>query len=303
MELDPKIKEFLEYLRSEKRCSPHTLKNYRKDLENLQHFLQEEFSESWKQREIPWKEVPLFALRSHFSQIYPQLKAASLARKMASVRSFYRFLVKRSVLEHNPALEIHAPKIPQHLPRFLEVEEASRLLDSLFSDDFSGRRDRAMLELFYSSGLRLNELLQLKISHWDRFQCLVRVVGKGSKERVVPVGGPASQALERYFELRSGFQAQGGEEHYLFLGLRGKRLHPSVVHRHMQSYAQKIGLGKKLHPHMLRHSFATHLLGAGADLRGIQELLGHASLSTTQKYTHISLDKLLEVYDKAHPKA
>ncbi len=303
MEIDPKIQEFLEYLRSEKRCSTHTLKSYQKDLEALQQFLQQEFSPSWQQREIPWKEVPLFALRSHFSKIYPHLKAASLGRKMAAVRSFYRFLVKRSVLEHNPALEIHAPKIPQNLPRFLEVEEANLLLDSLCSDDFSGRRDRAMLELFYSSGLRLSELLQLKISQWDRSQCLVRVLGKGGKERVIPVGGPASQALERYFELRAQFQTRAGEEEYLFLGLRGKRLHPSVVHRQMQCYAQSMGLGKKLHPHMLRHSFATHLLGGGADLRGIQELLGHASLSTTQKYTHISLDKLLEVYDKAHPKA
>ena len=200
-------------------------------------------------------------------------------------------------------LELAAPKQAQRLPEFLDIEEAFRLMEAPDKNDFASLRDRAILELFYTSGLRVGELAPLKLTALDLKDGMVRVRGKGNKERLVPLGSRAREALEAYFGVRSEIQAHPGHEEYVFIGKRGKQIHPSVITKRLKAYAAKVGVGKNISPHTLRHTFATHLLGGGADLRGIQELLGHASLSTTQKYTHIDLDKLLEVYDKAHPKA
>jgi integrase/recombinase XerC len=309
--LNPKITEYLNYLKTEKQYSSHTLKNYRIDLIEIDAFLRENFSQFTKKDSIAWDKVPLFALRSYFSRVHGRLKVRSISRRMASLRSFYRYMVKRGYLEHNPTLDLAAPKQPQTLPVFLDIEEAFRLMEapgqginaSKGNGAFHSCRDRAILELFYTAGLRVGELTNLKAPDLDLKEGWVRVKGKGRKERLVPVGKRALEAVKKYLEVRSEVSAQAGHEAYLFLGERGRKIHASVITLKLKQYARQVGVGKKLSPHVLRHTFATHLLNGGADLRGIQELLGHASLSTTQKYTHINLDKLLEVYDKAHPKA
>jgi len=297
------IERFLEHLKTEKRYSAHTLKNYRIDLEDLQAFLKKEFPQYDGGGEIRWNQVPLFALRSYLSRAHSRLKPASLARKIATLRSFYHFMEKYGCIAKNIARELASPKIPKALPKFLDVDEAFRLMEAPAGKDFQGVRDRAILETFYSSGLRVSELAHLKTKQVDLSECLVRVTGKGGKERVVPIGVKAREAIEQYLVLRNQHAVTPGHEEFLFLGQQGKTIHVRVIAKQLEQYCRLLGLGKNVTPHMLRHSFATHLLNGGADLRGIQELLGHASLSTTQKYTHINLDKLMDVYDKAHPKA
>lgn len=297
------VEEFLTYLKTEKRCSAHTLRNYAVDFREISEYLKARHPECLDKEEIRWTEMTIFPLRSYLGQVYGKLKPASLGRRIASLRSFYKYLAKRGLVKRNVALELSAPKLPKALPKFLDVDEAFRLMEIPEGEDFGARRDRAILELFYSSGLRIGELTALRFAALDLSQALVRVRGKGNKERIVPFGPKAAQALEKYFEVRGSVVVQAGNEDVVFLGVQGKSVSPGVVAKMLQRYASKLGLPKKVTPHMLRHSFATHLMNNGADLRGIQELLGHASLSTTQKYTHVSLDKLMEVYDKAHPKA
>lgn len=301
--MDPQIKNFLDYLLTEKRYSPHTLRSYQNDLLKLDAFVTEKFSEGLNKGEILWAKVPSWVLRGFLAKHFGRLHANSLSRRIAAIRSFFRFLVTRNILTEDISLELQAPKRPKTLPKFLEIEEAYQLMNSPEGSDFIAIRDRAILELFYTAGLRVSELANLKQVDVDLSEKMLRVQGKGNKERVVPMGESAALAIQKYLAVRESQQVSPGHEAFMFLGARGKRIHPSVIAKQLKYYATKIGLPKELSPHMLRHSFATHLLGAGADLRGIQELLGHASLSTTQKYTHISLDKLMDVYDKAHPKA
>jgi integrase/recombinase XerC len=232
---------------------------------------------------------------------------ASLARKLSTVRSFYRFLVKEKLAPGNPARAVQAPRLPRRLPEVLPEADVAALLESPAGDGPLALRDRAFLELLYSSGLRVSELTGLDVDELDLEEGLVRVLGKGGKERVVPVGGPARDALRRWMaEGRpallagpDGPRARGA----LFVNYRGGRLSPRSVARRLDRRVAAAGLPRHLHPHVLRHCFATHLLGNGADLRGIQELLGHASLSTTQRYTHLDWKGLAAVYDRAHPRA
>ncbi len=297
------VEEFLNYLRTEKNFSVNTTKNYAIDLREVSEYFQRCQSQWVKEGEVQWEALPILPLRSYLAQAHGRLKASSLGRRIATLRSFYKYLAKRGLVARNIALELSAPKLPKALPKFLDVDEAFRLMELPQGSDFESRRDRAILEVFYSSGLRIGELTSLKISALDLKDCMVRVRGKGRKERLVPVGAKACTAVSAYLEVRPTVTPQAGHEEILFLGKQGKSIHPSVVAKRLQFYALKLGLPKKITPHMLRHSFATHLMNNGADLRGIQELLGHASLSTTQKYTHVSLDKLMAVYDKSHPKA
>jgi integrase/recombinase XerC len=297
------VEEFLNYLKTEKRCSVHTLRNYAIDLREIVEYLKARHPECIEAGEVRWSELTIFPLRSYLGQAHGRLKASSLGRRIASLRSFYKYLAKRGLVKRNVALELSAPKLPKALPKFLDVDEAFRLMEIPEGEGFEARRDRAILELFYSSGIRIGELTALMLTSLDLSQNLVRVRGKGNKERIVPFGPKAAQAIEKYFEVRGSITVQPGHEDAVFLGVQGKPIDPRVVEKMLQKHASKLGLPKKVTPHMLRHSFATHLMNNGADLRGIQELLGHASLSTTQKYTHVSLDKLMEVYDKAHPKA
>lgn len=298
-----RVAEFLEYLRTEKNFSAHTLKNYAIDLREVTEYLKEHQRDWVRDGEVQWEALTILPLRAYLARAHGRLKASSLGRRIATLRSFYKFLAKRGLVQRNVALELSAPKLPKTLPKFLDVDEAFRLMEIPQGEGFEGRRDRAILELFYSSGLRIGELTALKLPALDLKEGMVRVKGKGSKERLIPVGQKACAALEAYLEVRPQIQAQSGFEDFVFLGKQGKAINPRVVAKRLEAYAMQLGLPKKITPHMLRHSFATHLMNNGADLRGIQELLGHASLSTTQKYTHISLDKLMDVYDKSHPKA
>jgi integrase/recombinase XerC len=297
------VREFLDHLKHEKRCSAHTIRSYRIDLSEAAGDLKKYFPQWAGGSGVRWEMLPPFALRSYLSRAHGRLKATSLARRIAALRSFFAFLTKQGTIKKNVALELSAPRLPKSLPQFLDVDEAFRLMDAPQGSDFAAVRDKAILEIFYSSGLRIGELSTLKRASVDLQEGMARVQGKGGKERLIPIGRRAVEALQKYSALRSSRTAKAGHEDYLFLGNQGRRIHPSVIAKRLQAFCVKAGLGKKVTPHVLRHTFATHLMNGGADLRGIQELLGHASLSTTQKYTHINLDKLMDVYDKAHPKA
>ena len=286
------IEDFEAYLKYERNCSSHTVRNYLSDIRQYLAFL--------KARNIEVTGVDRLTLRSWLADLQRSISKNSAGRKVASVRSFYRYLVRERVLESSPMEEVSSPKTEKRLPKFLSVDDVFRLMDSPKTDKKLVTRDRAILELLYSSGLRVSELTGLDLDDLDLNGGMVRVLGKGRKERMVPVGGMAEKALHAYMEARD---SSGSEGAALFLNYKGERLTPRSVARIVEKYLRRGGIAGTASPHTLRHSFATHLLDSGADLRGIQELLGHASLSTTQKYTHITTDKLMEVYDKAHPRA
>jgi integrase/recombinase XerC len=226
-------------------------------------------------------------------------KKSSIGRKLAAIRSFFRFLLRRGEVAKNPAELIATPKKEQRLPFHLDIDQTTALMEAPESEQKYALRDRAILELLYSSGLRVSELTGLNIGEFDPTAGMVRVAGKGGKERIVPVGSRAQKALQEYLDQRNSEAARGA----FFINTRGSRINRRSVARIVDSHVLRIAAFKRISPHTLRHTFATHMLEGGADLRAIQELLGHASLSTTQKYTHVSIDRLMEVYDKAHPKA
>lgn len=292
---------FLRYLQTEKSASPHTLKNYERDLEEFTTFLKQEFSRLVHQNEVDWKKVETRHLRGFIAHLLQKNKASSVGRKLSTLKSFYHFCVRKDLLQKNPARLILTPKKPHLLPKFLSVDEAERLLVTTQKTKKTfTKRDHAMLEILYGCGLRVSELVGLDFSSLDFSNQTLRVKGKGNKERIVPVGGKAWEFLQDYLQER---KSPASQKEALFLNNRGQRIHVRRVERLLEEYQLRSGLGRKISPHGLRHSYATHLLGNGADLRSIQQLLGHASLSTTQKYTHLSLEKLMEIYDKAHPKA
>jgi len=310
------IQEYLNYLKAERDASAHTLRNYRVDLTQFLAYLRERGDgRSPAPAGVDHRAIRGFLARLHGARLRPR----SVARKLAALRSFFRFLCRQGRLAANPAELVQSPRLPGRTTPHLSVDEVFQLLaaaDSMTSAERAKgpktvealrARDRAILELFYASGLRIGELVALNLSDVDRGEGLARVRGKGRKERIVPVGRKALEALRVYLEVRGTIPPQGvtgprGAE-ALFLNHRGGRLSTRGVSRIVLTHLLRSGLGKKITPHGLRHSFATHLLDAGADLRAIQELLGHARLSTTQRYTHVGLDKVLEVYDRAHPRA
>ena len=275
---------FLRYLAAEKNASPHTLKSYGNDLRQFEAFLA---AERIALPEISSRHIRGFLVALHTRGLDP----ASIGRKLAAVRSWLRFLVRRGLLERNPAREVRGPRLPKKLVSFLPVDEAHDLMvgaDAL--------RDTAILELLYASGLRVSELTGLDLDDVDRSGRTVRVLGKGRKERIVPFGSKAARALDAWLERR------GRDAGALFVGRRG-RLTPRAVYTIVRAAARRAGITRKVSPHTLRHSFATHLLDGGADLRTIQELLGHSRLSTTQRYTHVGAEHLLKIYESAHPRA
>jgi integrase/recombinase XerC len=282
------IEQFLDYLKAERGVSPHTLKAYAGDLQEFHQFL----------KKTP-KDIDNLDIRSFLAALhYNKLKKTSIARKLATIRSFFKYLHKEGHVLKNPARLVSTPKIPKPLPKFLTVDEAFCLMESPEGDAFRPLRDKAMLELLYSSGLRVSELTSLDISDLDIKESLVRVKGKGMKERILPIGLKAMAAIQNYLTERISLKKRS---HALFLNNRGGRLTQRSVRRIVLYYSRMVNLKSDLSPHTLRHTFATHLLHEGADLRSIQELLGHSSLSTTQKYTHVDIRHLMEVYDKAHP--
>jgi len=288
------IFDFIAYLRNERNVSPHTLRSYHSDLEQLSTFLGD--------KEL--SAVDHQTLRRFIAHLMQgEVKKSSIARKLSAIRTFFRYLNREGILTSNPARLVATPRREQRLPAVLTADDAIRLMESPQSkkpaDNDSMLRDRAVLETLYSTGIRASELIGMNREDIDRHDSLIRIRGKGRKERIVPVGTKALDAIDAYL----GRLAGSSDIAAVFLGPSGKRLTARTVQRILENHRKQLGLQQKASPHTLRHSFATHLLESGADLRAIQELLGHASLSTTQRYTHVNLDSLMEVYDKAHPRA
>jgi integrase/recombinase XerC len=293
------LEDFLGYLKVERQMSPHTLRNYRLD---LTQFL--EFGARYREDFTP-AEVTYQDLRAFLATALKKNRKTTVARKLSALRTFFKYLQRQGVLNQNPAKLAPSPKLEKVLPHYLTVDEAFHLLGQPKGDDFGGCRDKAILEVFYGGGLRLSELAGLNLTDVDLSSGVLRVWGKGSKERLAFLGEPAQRALAAYLHLRPRFLAQHGtnEETALFLNSRGRRLSSRGVARLVAKWVRKSGLSPGLTPHGLRHSFATHLLEGQADLRAVQELLGHASISSTQRYLHLNLDYLMEEYDKAHPRS
>jgi integrase/recombinase XerC len=292
--MQKRIFDFLTYLRNERNVSPHTLRGYHSDLEQLSLFLGE--------KEL--STVDHQTLRRFIAHLMRgEAKKSSIARKLSALRSFFRYLNREGILTSNPARLVATPRREQRLPTVLTADDAIRLMESPKAKKPAERdamlRDRAVLETLYSTGIRASELTGMDRADIDRHDSLVRIRGKGRRERIVPIGSKALNAIDAYLGRPTG----SADIAAVFLGPSGKRLTARTVQRILENHRKQLRLRQKASPHTLRHSFATHLLESGADLRAIQELLGHASLSTTQRYTHVNLDSLMEVYDKAHPRA
>jgi len=306
------LDRYTTFLTVEKNVSAHTRRNYLSDLLQFLSFV-EKPHERAEARPIEVGQINHHLIHAFLSTLYRRHKKSSIGRKLSAIKSFFRFLLREGVIERDPTLHLSSPKKDQPLPSYLPVDDMFRLLDAPPLDTPTGLRDRAILEVLYSCGLRVSELVDLNWGALDANLEVVRVKGKGNKERIVPIGRKAIEALDRYREHIPALIA--AKQHRpsrlpsslttspVFLNRRGGRLTTRSVARIVAGYARDCGIALKTSPHALRHTFATHLLDAGADLRAIQELLGHSSLSTTQKYTHINLDHLMQVYDKAHPRA
>lgn len=297
-ELSVAITRFIEHLAHERHASPHTIAAYRRDLEQLLRFVGEG-------RDAPSvRDLDVFTLRKWLGMLARTSAPASIARKMAAVRAFCAWLVARSELKKSPAAELASPKVSKPLPTFISPEAAKEVMVSPQPTKASGIRDKAMLEVLYGSGLRVSEVAGLDVDSLELEEAVVRVLGKGNKERIVPLGKHAIASLREYLEARDTFRhpkTLDQDEKALFLSERGARIGVRRIQALVQRYGM-LGAGRAdLHPHALRHSCATHMLEGGADLRAIQEMLGHASLATTQRYTHVSLGQLMKVYDDSHP--
>lgn len=285
---DKYIEKFVRYLEIEKNYSKHTILNYHLDLECFRSFL----------GELELEKVDYLLLRKYLSLLKEKsLGARSVARRLSALRSFFRFLVREGYLKNNPIITVSSPKQDKHLPSFLTEEEVTRLIDSVFPKDERGFRDKAIIETFYSTGIRISELVGLNLADIDFISGIVKVLGKGRKERIVPIGEKAISSLRDYLEKRKK------QTDVVFLNKNNTRITDRGVRNIVKKYLRIAGIKQGVSAHTLRHSFATHLLNRGADLRSVQELLGHVNLSTTQIYTHLTTDRLKNVYDKAHPRA
>lgn len=317
--MDSAVQQFLVYLRSVRNSSPHTIRSYENDLLQFLKFLTPPGTAM-----PPPQDITHLMIREFVANLHDQkLEKSTIARKLAAIRSFFKYAVREGLVVRNPARMVATPKLPKRIPSVVSAEDLNSFLDSIVENPARGssqrrvgtvnddsrlmvRRDRAILELLYASGLRVSELTGLNLGDMDRKELMLRVRGKGNKERIVPYGGKAQQALEAYEPLREEVLRKAGgrgERQAVFLNHMGTRLTQRSVARIVKKYSRLANINWDLHPHSLRHAFATHLLADGADLRAIQELLGHSSLSTTQRYTHATIRQLLEVYDKAHPRA
>lgn len=288
------IGRYLAHLRTERRLSPHTESAYRRDLEALAAYCDAERIAGWKQ--LDNFHIRTFAAREHRDGLGPR----SVQRRLSALRGFFNYLIREEVIDANPAADIRAPKAPKRLPKTLDVDQVASLLGHPATSPLK-RRDHAMLELFYSSGLRLAELAGLDVVDLDLGDRTVRVLGKGSKTRILPVGKQAITALRTWLAERQAL-VKGGTT-ALFVGQNGRRLGARAIQRRVGRWAAATGMNVPVHPHLLRHSFATHLLESSRDLRGVQELLGHADISTTQVYTHLDFQHLARIYDESHPRA
>ncbi|NOZ12671.1 MAG: tyrosine recombinase XerC [Acidobacteria bacterium] len=294
--MNEQIERFLQYLKEQKNYSPHTIRNYRIDLEQYAEFI--------AAFELDFLKPERGDIRMFLGELKQRhLKKTSIARKLAALKSFYRFLKQNHITDKNPAALISSPKPDKPLPKFLTIVEMDKLFELIETDTILGIRNRTVVELFYATGMRISELVSIKMKQLDIDNQIIRVLGKGKKERIVPFGTPAGKWLRKYIAERRDFLMEKGNlaEEHLFINKDGTGISArgirGIVDRFLYLAADRHGLS----PHALRHTFATHLLDSGADLRAIQELLGHSSLATTERYTHISHDKLLKIYRNAHP--
>lgn len=301
------IEQFIEYLRNQKRYSLHTIRNYQIDLRQFSEFVALREARSEGENSDPGiGMIDSQVIRTYLGSLYGRFRRSTIARKLSAVRSFFLFLERKGLTKWNPAADIATPKLEKYMPTYLLVDEVFRLLERPEREKPLGLRDLAILEVLYSCGFRVSELEALTISSIDFDERLVRVIGKGDKERIVPIGRQALQAVRNYLEATQYLRRRNvyiSRDEPLFINFRGRALSGRSIGRIIKKYAIESGLTADVSPHSMRHTFATHLLDGGADLRAVQELLGHESLSTTQKYTHVSLDRLMEVYDKAHPRS
>ena len=304
--MDDLIERYVNYLRYERNASPHTVRNYRSDLLQFRDYL----AEGRATTVVNVRSVDALRIRGFLGALFEkQEKKSSIARKLSAVRAFFKFLRREGVLAENPSTVVSTPKQDKTLPRIMTEEEMNTFLDRVAEATKNGdpamRRDRALLELLYASGLRVSELTGLDLRSVNFGDGMLLVRGKGRKERIVPFGSKAKQALEEYLPIRERIlqERKKSGQQALFLNVWGERLTTRSIDRLVKKYVRDYGPAVKVSPHSLRHAFASHLLTEGADLRAIQEMLGHASLSTTQKYTQVSIKQLIEVYDKTHPKA
>lgn len=305
--LEDAIKAFGFHLEMERNLSPQTCRAYLSDLRDFSSFMEGQHLDGIPREKKDLEDFDQLHLRIYLANLYKRrLQKASIARKLAAMNTFFRYLIREGSIRVNPLAGVSAPRKDLLIPRHLSVDEVFDLLGDRFTDDVKGMRDRAILEIFYSTGIRLSELTELNREDVDFEQALIRVRGKGRKERIVPVGIPALRTLKDYLERRGSLGEDGSPDDRkgpLITGRNNERINPRTVERIVDKCMRRSGNQKKISPHALRHSFATHLLDAGADLRSIQEMLGHESLSTTQRYTSVSVGRLMEIYDKSHPKA
>lgn len=298
--MDHYLDSFREFLLSERNYSPHTVKAYMTDVGEFVGVARQKKLIPGEGEEFDVRTLDEAPVRAYIGWLYTRNKKVSISRKLSSVRAFFEFLMKTGAVKLNLAKLVPTPRGEKRLPSFLTVDEVVKLLDTVSGDSALDARDSAILELLYSSGLRVSELAGADVGDVDLAGMTVKVLGKGRKERQVPIGSRAAEAVKKYLAHRLDMKP-GGDQ--LFVNSRGGRLTVRSVDRIIKKRAIAAGIPKNVSPHVLRHSFATHLLGGGADLRAIQEMLGHASLSTTQRYTHTSIEKLMEIYDKTHPRA
>lgn len=286
------IEKFIRYLEIERNASKHTIINYSIDLNSLKDFA----------GEIPVEKIDYVTLRRYLVILKDRnLSKVSVARKIASIRSFFKFLCREGIIKTNPATSLSTPKRDKYLPKFLDEADVVKLIESPEGEGEAALRDRAVLETLYSTGIRVSELVGLNVNHIDQIGGVVKVYGKGKKERMVPIGEKALQVIRQY--LRKRRSGESDENAALLFNKNGGRITDRSIRRIINKYIVKTSINEKISPHTLRHSFATHLLNHGADLRSVQELLGHANLSTTQIYTHITTERLKSAYEKAHPRA
>lgn len=294
------LEEFLNYIKSERRYSQHTITSYQIDLTQFIHFLEEESSID----KVLADSVDKNHVRSFIEELYVHgLRKRSIARKLSAIKSFFRYLRRIGVISNDSILNFHAPKLEKPLPIVLDEAEIRKLLDSPSDNTFEGLRDKAILELFYGCGIRLSELIQLQMNQIHLDERYIIVMGKRSKERLLPLGEYSINALKTYLKARSQSHIELQDSTLVFFTKKGKSLYPLFVQKMVKKYLHKVSEQDHLSPHVLRHSFATHLLDRGADLMAVKELLGHSSLTTTQIYTHVSMDRLKTVYQKAHPRS
>jgi integrase/recombinase XerC len=288
------VEKFLDHLRLERRLSIHTITSYRRDLDCLTQYCDANAVLRWQ--DLKSHHVRGFAASSHAAGLSPR----SIQRRLSGIRGLMNYLIREGEISQNPATHISAPQVARKLPNTLDVDQMARLLQ-IQGDDPVTARDRAMLELLYSSGLRLAELVNLNPEDVDLDDAMIRVTGKGNKTRLIPVGRMARNSVAEWSRVRSELAA--GDENALFVGVRGRRISPRTVQNRVRHWALKAGIPQRVYPHLFRHSFATHLMESSRDLRAVQELLGHADISTTQIYTHLDFQHLAQIYDEAHPRA